>query len=159
MTAKNKVLGVMFVCLGNICRSPMAEAVFQHLVHEKSLSEYFHIESAGVGPWHIGEHPHSGTRDVLEKYKMPLNPAKRGQQIQADLFTKFDYVIAMDRSNQDDLLQYGHADLLLENVPGVSTSDVPDPYYDHNFDLVYQLVLKGCTFLLERICREQKLSC
>ena len=150
---------VIFVCMGNICRSPMAEAVFQQLVKERGLDEKFHIESAGTGPWHIGQRPHTGTQQVLQKHHVSLNARKVGQQVQPDIFEKFDYVIAMDSENKQDLKIYGDATLLLENVQGADVIDVPDPYYDKKFERVYQLVVKGCNTLLNRICEEQNLAC
>lgn len=155
----SKTINVVFVCLGNICRSPMAEAVFQHIVDERGLSDQFHIESAGTAHWHIGERPHIGTQQILKKYRVPLRASKTGQQVQSDIFERFDYVVAMDSSNQSDLKQYGNAILLLEDVPGIDILDVPDPYFDNNFDKVYHLVLAGCNHLLDRICKEKDMAC
>jgi protein-tyrosine phosphatase len=111
-----------------------------------------------VGSWHIGERPHPGTIQILNQHKIPLRERKRGQQITGDIFRQFDYVIAMDRSNVEDLKKFGTATLLLDEIPDTKTSDVPDPYYDKNFDGVYQLVSQGCARLLDRICLEQGIT-
>jgi protein-tyrosine phosphatase len=157
MTDKVKI-GVMFVCLGNICRSPMAEAVFSHLVCEARLRENFEIQSSGIGSWHVGERPHPGTVQVLKQHQISVNPNKRAQQIKKDIFSQFDYVVAMDQSNQQDLKPFGEAVLLLDGVANIHTRDVPDPYYGKNFEVVFELVLKGCTNLLERILSEKALD-
>ena len=151
-------IGVMFVCLGNICRSPMAEAVFSHLVSKAGLEDRFEIQSAGIGSWHVGERPHPGTIKVLKQHQISVNPNKRAQQIKSNLFNQFDYVVAMDQSNQQDLKAFGQAFLLLDGVPSINTRDVPDPYYEKNFEVVFDLVLKGCTHLLERVIREKALD-
>lgn len=151
-------IGVMFVCLGNICRSPMAEAVFNHLVSEAGLEDCFEIQSAGIGSWHVGERPHPGTVQVLKQHQISVSPNKRAQQIKKNIFTQFDYVVAMDQSNQQDLKPYGQALLLLDGVPNIHTRDVPDPYYENNFEVVYDLVLKGCTNLLDRVLSEKALD-
>ncbi len=151
------MIRVLFVCLGNICRSPIAEAVFSHLVTQAGLSDSFEIESAGVGSWHVGERPHPGTVQVLKAHQITVNPAKRAQQIKRNLFSQYDYVLAMDQTNQKDLLPFGLAPLLLDDVPDTSTRDVPDPYYEKNFDVVYDLVMKGCSHLLNKIIREKGL--
>ena len=83
MMDQHKVIRVMFVCLGNICRSPMAEAVFQKLVDDEGLSRRFHVSSSGTGRWHVGERPHRGTLDVLRRNHIPVNPDKRGQKLSA----------------------------------------------------------------------------
>jgi protein-tyrosine phosphatase len=159
MSKNNGKIKVMFVCLGNICRSPMAEAVFSHLVNESGLADQFEIQSSGIGSWHVGERPHPGTLQILRENKVSVNPGKRAQQIKSNLFSEFDYVIAMDSSNKQDLKRLGNATLLLDEIPGGKYQDVPDPYYERNFDVVYELVLDGCTHLLQRICKEKELAC
>lgn len=153
MFGKN-IIRVLFVCLGNICRSPMAEAIMTHLVAERGLSERFKIQSAGIGAWHIGDRPHSGTVQILKQHHIAIHPSKRAQQIKPNLFSQFDFVIAMDHANKTDLKAYGNASLLLDEVPSLAGKDVPDPYYEKNFDMVYELVLQGCSALLDRICKE-----
>jgi protein-tyrosine phosphatase len=149
---------VLFVCLGNICRSPMAEAVFQKLVGEAGLSDQFIIDSAGTGSWHVGERAHPGTRKVLEEHG--IRYSGRARQVRpADMADDQTYVIAMDASNLHDLRgEYGdHPRLyrLLDFASQTELRDVPDPYYAGNFDYVYQLVEDGARNLLA-VIREQE---
>ena len=159
MRLDNKKIKVMFVCLGNICRSPMAEMVFANLVNEKGLADQFEIQSSGTGGWHVGERPHPGTIQILRQNNVPVNPQKRGQKVKNNIFEEFDYVIAMDSSNKQNLIPLGKATLLLDEIPGGQYRDVPDPYYEQNFDFVFKLVTEGCKYLLDRICKEKGLSC
>ncbi|MGN8768369.1 MULTISPECIES: low molecular weight protein-tyrosine-phosphatase [Paenibacillus] len=158
---KSKV-GVLFVCLGNICRSPMAEAVFRHLVNEAGYGERFVIDSAGTGNWHTGNPPHHGTRRILDQYGISYEGLK-ARQVAQDDFAKFDYIIAMDNQNERDLKALAReADArivkLLDLVPDSQLKEVPDPYYTGNFEEVYGLVQKGCRALLDLIRQEHVLG-
>ncbi len=151
------VTRVLFVCLGNICRSPMAEAVFRHLVQQEGLADRFEIESGGTGGWHVGEPPHWGTLRELKERGIDLG-GKRARQITAWDVESADYVVAMDRSNLRALQRYsgrnrldGKVHLLLDFAGEVGVQDVPDPYYEGNFDYVYELVEAGCWGLLAYI--------
>ncbi|MCB9076098.1 MAG: low molecular weight phosphotyrosine protein phosphatase [Anaerolineaceae bacterium] len=154
------MINVLFVCLGNICRSPMAEAVFNHLVEQEGLSSQFHIDSVGTASYHVGEPAHRGTRRVLADHG--INSTCISRQINRRDLETADYIVAMDRSNVSDL-QYtsrgldidGRLSLLLGFAPGVSRQDVPDPYYSGNFEETYQLVDAGCRGLLAHIRQEQ----
>jgi protein-tyrosine phosphatase len=149
---------VLFVCLGNICRSPMAEAVFQDLVADAGLTDQFEIDSAGTGSWHVGEKAHRGTRRVLAAHGISYDGRAR-QITDADLADDRTYIIAMDQDNMNSLRnRYGdHHRLyrLLDFADQDEIRDVPDPYYSDNFEFVYQLVADGCRGLLEMIRQEE----
>ncbi len=156
-----KPVRVMFVCAGNICRSPMAEAIFRHLVEEAGLAERFEIESSGTGGWHTGERPHPGTQAVLERNKVPLGN-KRAQQLQRSDLADYDYILVADNENMYDIQSLrtearGELRRLLEFASKSSTLDVPDPYYTGGFDRVYELVLDGSRGLLQHIRKKEKL--
>jgi protein-tyrosine phosphatase len=150
---------VVFVCLGNICRSPMAEAIFQQMVNEAGLADSIEIDSAGTGSWHVGETAHPGTRRILAKHDIPYNG--RARQVTAADMDPDNYVIAMDDSNMRDLKRrFGdHPRLyrLLDFARNSNERNVPDPYYTNNFDYVYQLVSDGCRGLLQTIRDENQL--
>ncbi|MCA9996950.1 MAG: low molecular weight phosphotyrosine protein phosphatase, partial [Anaerolineales bacterium] len=99
------MITVLFVCLGNICRSPMAEAVFQQLVQAAGLGEQIRVDSAGTGDWHVGEKAHYGTRQVLAKHDIPYNGRAR-QVTSADMRSANTYVVAMDSRNLADLQRH-----------------------------------------------------
>lgn len=151
----NKPIGVLFVCMGNICRSPMAEAVFRHLVREAGLADRFEIASVGTGGWHVGERPHRGTLAVLSRYGIDDGGTCARQLTAAD-FDRYDYIVAMDEENLADMGRFRRdarqrARLLLDFAPDTRTREVPDPYYTGGFDEVYQLVTAGGRGLLQYI--------
>ena len=154
------MIKVLFVCLGNICRSPMAEAIFEHIVNREGLSDHFHIDSVGTGRYHVGDTAHPGTRQVLAAHGIQSH--SRARQIDTNDLAQTDYLIVMDQSNKSDLLALsqrhpikGELDLLLSFAPNAPVIDVPDPYYTDNFEVVYQLVESGCEGLLAHIRTEQ----
>ena len=144
---------VLFVCLGNICRSPMAEAVFQHLVDEAGLSSQIGVDSAGTGSWHVGEQAHRGTRHVLREKGIAYDG--RARQVDWDDLEEETYVIAMDQSNVDQLYRrfgdHPRLQRLLDFATEHDEENVPDPYYSGNFSYVYELVEDGCRGLLAHI--------
>ncbi len=152
---------VLFVCLGNICRSPMAEGVFRHLVREAGLEDRFDIDSAGTGAWHVGEPPDARSSEAAARHGIDLDGHAR--QVQPVDLERFDHVIAMDRENLADLRSIqersgGRASLhlLREFDPTGRGDDVPDPYYDgaRGFETVYRMVHRSCEALLERLYPE-----
>lgn len=156
------MVNVLFVCLGNICRSPMAEALFRHEVKQAGLVEHFSIDSAGTGNWHTGKGPHEGTVDILQKHSIDHGGLTARQVEKKDL-SSFHYVIAMDASNMGNLQRMkgydesGELFRLLDFVPARKIEDVPDPYFTGNFDEVFELVQEGCRNLLNYIREQEKL--
>lgn len=150
---------VLFVCLGNICRSPLAEGVFQHLVAKRGTSRRYHVDSAGTGAWHAGEPADPRSREVAERNGIFLRG--RARQVQEEDFHQFDLILAMDRTNMADLeTAYPGSDaraklrLFRELDPeGEGDLDVPDPYYggSEGFDQVFAMVLRSCTALLNEL--------
>lgn len=152
---------VLFVCLGNICRSPMAEAVMRHLVKEAGLTDAIDVDSAGTGDWHIGRPPHEGTRKQLDQHRISYAGMKARLVDESD-FELFDYIVCMDSNNKRDVqaMLNGSAKQLksreqlftfMELLPDHGVKDVPDPYYSGNFSYVYELVDAGCRQLLTKI--------
>ncbi|WP_159721016.1 low molecular weight protein-tyrosine-phosphatase [Streptococcus halichoeri] len=142
---------VCFVCLGNICRSTMAEFVMKSYITHQGIV----VESRGTFNWEHGNPIHHGTQAILTKYEIPYDPTKTSQQIsQADL-QEFDYIIGMDQSNVEDLYAIASpkdaAKIALFNQAGV-----PDPWYTGDFEETYALVTKGCQEWLERIETDEK---
>ena len=135
----------------------MAEAVFQHLVGVEGLAQYFEIASAATGRWHVGERPHLGTQQVLTKHGLGVGD-KRAQQISAQDVEHFDYLIAMDAENTEELYRSFSVRVprLMEFAAPGFPLDVPDPYYNHNFEEVYQLVLSGCRGFLAYIRNQEE---
>ena len=149
---------VLFVCLGNICRSPMAEAIFKDLVKREGLESFIDVDSAGIGHWHEGSEPHEGTREILDQ-KGISHEGMLARQVKEGDWDDFDYLIAMDEKNLSDLKAIREkndvvVDKLMSGVPNAKESDVPDPYFTGNFDYVYELVSEGCIQLLDRIKKE-----
>jgi protein-tyrosine phosphatase len=150
---------VLFVCLGNICRSPLAEGVFQHLVEEEDVARRYRIDSAGTGAWHVGEPADPRAREVASRNGIRLSG--RARQVQEDDFHEFDLILAMDRANLRNLESVrsgsgGHAELRLFREFDPDTDDgleVPDPYYggSDGFDRVFDMVMRSCRVLLEEL--------
>ena len=125
---------VLFVCLGNICRSPMAEGVFRGLLERDGLAHRVEVDSAGMGDWHRGSPPDERAQEAAGRRGVDIS-GLRARRAKAEDFERFDYVLAMDAENHADLVAIappGRADrlrLFLDFAPGLDARDVPDPYY------------------------------
>lgn len=158
------MLRVLFVCLGNICRSPMAEGVFDALVRERGLEEQFYIDSAGTASYHIGALPDHRMRQTAERYSIQLT--HRARQFSKKDFEDFDYILAMDGSNFMNIKRLDHAHshgkvLIMRDFDPQKTSlDVPDPYYGdmNGFEEVYHLLWRCNTAFLDYLVREHTLK-
>ncbi len=152
---------LLFVCLGNICRSPTAEGVMRTVVAEAGLQDSVELDSAGTGAWHLGSPPDARASATAQARGIELRGAAR--QVDEGDFDDFDLLLAMDRSNMDDLLALAPDDqararvrLLREFDPASEDAedlDVPDPYYggSEGFEEVLDLVLAACDGLLAEL--------
>ncbi|MCL4209491.1 MAG: low molecular weight phosphotyrosine protein phosphatase [Phycisphaeraceae bacterium] len=153
-------IGVLFVCLGNICRSPLAEGVFLHKINARGVASRFRVDSAGTGGWHAGETPDPRAIAVAKKRGIVL--PSRARQVTRDDFQRFHHLVAMDESNRETLIERGcppeRVRLLLEDDDSTRLIEVPDPYYGgpEGFETVFQLIDSGCEALLERLLRSEQ---
>ena len=157
MSANNKEISVLFVCMGNICRSPTAEGVFRHHASEAGLSDRVFIESAGTHAYHVGEPPDRRAIAAAERRGVSLRDLRARRVSDAD-FDRFDYIIAMDEDNVARLQEQGspehHAKVrLFLEFSSSGKQDVPDPYYGGaaGFERVLDLVEEASRGLLETL--------
>jgi protein-tyrosine phosphatase len=152
---------VLFVCLGNICRSPLAENVFRHLARERGVEDLFEVDSAGTAGYHVGEPPDS--RSVATARSRGVEVVGTGRKLGAGDLNEFDLVVAMDGSNLaavERLRQRAGGTARIHRLrewdPEGDDPDVPDPYYggEGGFDEVHDIVERACANLLEDLLRE-----
>ena len=155
---------VMFVCLGNICRSPLAQGIFEDLARKAGLSQYFCVASSGVGAWHVGEKPDVRMRNTARQNGISLDSQQAQQLVRTDL-EHYDHIYAMDRSIERDVLLMdrsgGHQEkvqLFSKFDPDPNTHEVPDPYFEGNFDLVFTIVDRTCRVILDTLVQRYGLS-
>lgn len=139
---------IVFVCLGNICRSPMAEFVM------KSLTDQVYVESRATSSWEHGNPIHRGTQGIFAQHAIPYDKQKTSQQITAQDFKDFDYIIGMDASNVADLQKMAPA-AYRDKIHPFANQSVPDPWYTGDFEETYDLVLQGCQDWLKRLGQEK----
>lgn len=151
---------VMFFCLGNICRSPLAEALFREKIESRGLEDAFHVESSGTSAYHVGESPDPGSQKVARERLGRDISHQRSQQLDAEHTRDFDYLVAMDRSNRRRALELDGADddriLLLRDFEPSGRDDdldVPDPYgaAQSQFGLVYDIIDRCTDNLLDHL--------
>jgi protein-tyrosine phosphatase len=156
--------GVLFVCMGNICRSPLAEGVFLHVARERGVADRFEVDSAGTGHWHIGKR--ADPRSIEVALRRGVDLPSRARQIDPPKdWARFDHIIVMDESNRSDVIDAGAPagrvvllrafDPLCEGLADAER-EVPDPYYggDEGFDAVYDMVERACRGLLDQLTAE-----
>ncbi|EAC9077102.1 low molecular weight phosphotyrosine protein phosphatase [Listeria monocytogenes] len=149
---------VVFVCLGNICRSPMAEGLFRKEVAEAGLTDEIKIDSAATGTWNLGKPPHRGTQAVLKKHDVDYQ-GMRARKISDIDFNEADFIIGMDQQNLADLNALNNnPDVIVRSlmsfVPGQEDKDIPDPYYTGDFDETERMVTEGVKALLAYITKK-----
>jgi protein-tyrosine phosphatase len=150
--AKHRLL---FVCLGNICRSPMAEGVFRRVAEEEGVDHLFEIDSAGLGDWHVGQAPDTRAQSAARRRGIDISGQSARQVTRAD-YAHFDLLLAMDGSNFAELSQLAPKDArhkirrFLDFAPHTGTQDVPDPFYDgrEGFDHALGLIDQAARGLL-----------
>lgn len=153
---KNTMIKVLFLCHGNICRSPMAEFVFADMAKRRGVEEMFYVDSAATSREEIGNPVHPGTVRKLKKEGVPMYP-HRAKQITFKDYEYFDYIIVMEQYNitnlkrviGEDTLGKVHTLLSFTAVEG----DIADPWYTGNFDVTYDDIVKGCTALLDELIK------
>ena len=151
----DKPTRVLFVCLGNICRSPTAEGIFRALVSRRGLKHQFEIDSCGVGDWHIGRAPDNRAIMAARRHDIDLSGLRARQIVPEDL-QNFDRVLVMDSQNLSDVMDLWRVhggtrpELFLDYAPSASVREVPDPYYggDDGFERVIELIYEASQGLL-----------
>lgn len=156
------VIRVLFVCMGNICRSPTAQGVFSKLLIEEGLGHRIEVDSAGTHAYHIGELPDQRARATAQRRGIDLSHQRARRAIAED-FERFDYLLAMDEENHRALRSIcppgreGRLRLFMEYAPQLEIREVPDPYYGgpNGFEAVFDMVEEAARGLLESIRRER----
>ena len=153
------MIKILFICWGNICRSPMAEFIMKDMVEKRGIAGEFHIESAATSTEEIGNPPHYGTVSKLRREGIPLVP-HRARRMTADDYEYYDLLIGMDSANIRNMQRIAGGDpdrkifKMLEFCG--SSRDVADPWYTDNFDETYRDVTAGCSALLEKLRKAQR---
>lgn len=146
---------VLMVCLGNICRSPLAQGILESLTHDQGLS--WEVDSAGTSAWHIGNAPDGRSIKIAKHYGIDIS-TQTARQFTTKDFHDYDLILAMDQSNYNNILKIspdqsmnGKVKMIMNYVdPGMNEA-VPDPYYDDGFDNVYQMLHKACQALIKTV--------
>ena len=158
-------VAVLFVCMGNICRSPTAETVFREHVKRAGLERRIRVESAGIGDWHVGQPPDERAIAHGRRRGYDLEPL-RARQVRPEDFARFEWILAMDRRNLRDLdllrpAEFqGHLGLFLDLAPELGMREVPDPYFGGaaGFEKVLELTERASAALLARIVETYRLT-
>lgn len=154
---------ILFVCLGNICRSPTAEGIFRKTITDARMHDQIIIDSAGTSDWHIGKAPDTRTINAARTRGYDLS-SLRARQVAVSDFDEFDFILAMDHANLSDLKSIapphyqGHLGLFMDFAEGSQHREVPDPYYGEaaGFDLVLDLIEDASTGLLRQLQQRRR---
>lgn len=158
----SRPIRVLFVCMGNICRSPAGEGIMKRQIRERGLEDRFEIDSCGTGAWHVGNPADRRMRAAAKNRGFDLDSVAR--QLQADDLERFDYLLAADRSNLSDIVSLDRdgryrdkAHLMLATHTDADEDEVPDPYYggDAGFEHVLDLLEVACERWVDRMLAEQ----
>jgi protein-tyrosine phosphatase len=158
------MIKVLFVCMGNICRSPTAHGVFEALVRSEGLERFIEVDSAGTHAYHVGELPDRRSQQTALRRGLDLDYQRARKVIEADMAV-FDYILAMDEANLQDLKRIcpdehqEKLDLFMSFAPHFGQHEVPDPYYggDLGFDHVFDMVEEASKGLLEALRKQHEL--
>lgn len=160
-----KKVKILFVCLGNICRSPLAEAIFKHKILARGWDHMFEADSCGTGNYHIGSQPDSRTIANARMNNVPIDHCAR--QLSAEDLAHFDYILAMDSSNLQNILRIPNANLhrdkifLFRDFEGsVKGAEVPDPYFgnEDGFQQVFEILDKAMESFLDKLAQRHPVS-
>lgn len=151
------MIKILFICHGNICRSTMAQFIFQDMVNRRGLADQFYIDSKATSTEELGNGPHYGTVRKLKEVGVPVL-SHRASQIRRRDYDEFDYIIGMDSWNYRNMLRIlggdseGKVSLLLDFTD--HPRDIADPWYSGNFDATYEDVVEGCEALLQQLLKD-----
>lgn len=146
---------ILMVCLGNICRSPLAEGILKHKCEQQNLD--WEIDSAGTGKWHIGSQPDKRSIEVAKKYGIDISQQK-ARTVNSNDYEYYDLIYAMDKSNESDLLAWAldnkeaqKIKLIMSEIDAKNPESIPDPYWnDNGFELVFKMLDDACDKIIEK---------
>ena len=162
----DKLVRIMFVCMGNICRSPLAEGVLRHQAREAGVLDHLEIASSGTGAWHVGQAPDRRMTQTAKKHGVSLD-GQRAQQFEFGDLSYYDYIFAMDSDNLGNIKHLDFQDKSLHKIALFRSHDsepgdrqVPDPYYGgpQGFEHVYEIVERTCKRILEYVVEQEGLT-